>query len=351
MIRYISKKMLSGFLVLLGVIFIVFVIFQVMPGDPVSMMLGQRSDEASKKAITDEYALDKPLFTQFSYYINDLSPLSIHEESVRNKEKYNYALAVPVGSNMILVKQPFLRRSFQDNRLVSEVIWEALIRTFWLAITALIFASVVGITLGIIAALNQGSWLDQTLVSLSITGISIPSFVAGVLLSYLFAVHLRDFTGLKLFGYMVQIDPFDGPYLSIKHLFLPALTLGIRPLAIITQLTRSSMLDVLKEDYIRTAKAKGLSTYSVVVKHALRNAINPVITVISGWFASLLAGAFFVESIFSWGGLGSVTVQAVFNKNFPVIMGATLIVAFIFIIINILVDILYSLLDPRVRLT
>lgn len=351
MIQYITKKLLAGFLVLLGVIFIVFVIFQVMPGDPVSMMLGQRSDETSKKAITEEYALNEPLMIQFSYYINDLSPLSIHSDSEKNRSKYNHGFAIPLGDRMILLKKPFLRRSFQDNRLVSEVIWEALIRTFWLAITALFFASVVGITLGIIAALKQGSWLDQTLVSLSITGISIPSFVAGVLLSYLFAVSLRDFTGLKLFGYMVQIDPFEGPYLSLKHLFLPALTLGIRPLAIITQLTRSSMLDVLKEDYIRTAKAKGLSTYKVVVKHALRNAINPVITVISGWFASLLAGAFFVESIFSWGGLGSVTVQAVFNKNFPVIMGATLIVAFIFIIINILVDILYSLLDPRVRLS
>ena len=350
MIQFLIKRLLNGFLVLLGVAFTVFMIFQVLPGDPTSMMLGQRSDLATKEALKKEYGLDKPLPTQFAHYINDLSPISFHHHSSEQEEKYEYTPLFTLGSVTTVIKSPYLGRSFQDNRLVSEIISQGLVKTFWLALVAMTFATIIGITLGTIAALKQNSWVDHLFVTGSILGISIPSFVAGVLLAYLLAVKMHDFTGLNLFGYMIQIDPFEGEYLEFKNLFLPALTLGIRPLAIIVQLTRSSMLDALKEDYVRTAKAKGLSPFQVIVKHALRNALNPVITVISGWFASLLAGAFFVETIFSWGGLGSVTIQAVFTKNFPVIMGATLFIAAIFILVNILVDIMYAVLDPRIRL-
>lgn len=350
MIQFLIKKLLNGLLVLLGVVFVLFLIFQVMPGDPVNMMVGQRSDPSTKEAIVKEYGLNEPLFIQFGKYLNDLSPISLYDNEKSNYDKYDFSYSIALGAKVLAVKNPYLRRSFQDNRLVSELVFEALIRTFWLALTAMIFASIVGITLGVVAALKQGTFWDRFLVTSSILGISIPSFVAGVLLAFLFAVKWHDVTHLNLFGYMVQVDPFKGPYLSIQNLILPAITLGIRPLAIITQLTRGAMLDVLKEDYIRTARSKGLSEWTVMVKHALRNALNPVVTVISGWFASLLAGAFFVETIFSWGGLGSVTVQAVFTKNFPVIMGATLIVAVVFIIVNILVDFIYAWLDPRVRL-
>ena len=152
-----------------------------------------------------------------------------------------------------------------------------------------------------------------------------------------------------LYHFLFEIDPFTGKDRQLKNLILPAITLGIRPLAIITQLTRSSMLDVLDQDYIRTAYAKGLSKKAVVFRHALRNALNPVITAITGWFAELLAGAFFVEYIFGWKGIGKITVDALEKLDFPVVMGSVLITAIFFIIVNILADVLYGVVDPRVR--
>jgi peptide/nickel transport system permease protein len=163
-------------------------------------------------------------------------------------------------------------------------------------------------------------------------------------------VVLHPYTGLNLTGSWFDIDEVTGEkYLTIKNLILPAFTLGIRPLAIITQLTRSAMLDVLSQDYIRTAHAKGLSKTKVVFKHGLRNALNPVITAITGWFAELLAGAFFVEYIFGWKGLGKITVDALEKLDYPVVMGSVLISACIFIVINMLADVLYGVVDPRVR--
>jgi len=156
---------------------------------------------------------------------------------------------------------------------------------------------------------------------------------------------------LSLTGQLYETDPFTGArHLVLRNLLLPAVALGIRPLAIITQLTRSSMLDVLGQDYIRTARAKGLSQAATVLHHALRNALNPVVTAVSGWLASLMAGAFFIEYIFNWKGLGTVTLRAVENLDFPVVMGATLFVAALFVVINIVVDVLYAVLDPRVKL-
>jgi len=163
---------------------------------------------------------------------------------------------------------------------------------------------------------------------------------------------LHNYTGLNLTGSWFDIDETTGQkYLTLKNLILPSITLGIRPLAIITQLTRSSMLDVLNQDYIRTAYAKGLNKRIVIFKHALRNALNPVITAITGWFAELLAGAFFVEYIFGWKGIGKVTVDALDKLDYPVVMGSVLFSASFFILINILADILYGVVDPRVRLT
>jgi len=162
---------------------------------------------------------------------------------------------------------------------------------------------------------------------------------------------LSDFTGLKMSGSLYSYDPFKGEILTIRNLWLPMITLGLRPLAIIVQLTRSAMLDVLAQDYIRTAKAKGLGRNAIVYKHALKNAMNPIITAISGWFASLLAGSFFVEYIFGYNGLGRTTVAALEMSDFPVVMGSILFIAFVFVVINILVDILYAYVDPRVSLS
>jgi peptide/nickel transport system permease protein len=201
-----------------------------------------------------------------------------------------------------------------------------------------------------LAAVKQHTWMDSTAVFSSIIGISAPSFFMGIIIAYLFGFVLADWTGLQISGSWFDVDMNGNKRLTLQNLVLPAITLGIRPLAIITQLTRSAMLDVLDQDYIRTAYAKGLGRQAVIWKHALRNALNPVITAVTGWFAELLAGAFFIEYIFGWRGIGKVTVDALEKLDFPVVMGSVLISAAFFIFINILADILYGIIDPRVRI-
>jgi len=352
MIRYIAKRLAYGFLVLVGVVIVVFFLFHALPGDPVSMMAGQRTDIATRESIAKELGLTEPLHIQFLLYVNDLSPLSVHEDNPQNQAKYHYMKLFGAGKDKVLVvKKPYLRRSFQSNRRVDEILFENLLNTFWLALAAMVIATLLGIVSGIIAALNQNTWIDHLIISVSVMGISIPTFLSAVLFAIVFGYYLSDYTGLNLTGQLWETDPFYGRQLHLENIILPAITLGIRPLSIIVQLTRSAMLDVLSKDYIRTAKAKGLSTFVTVYKHALKNAMNPVITAVSGWLASLMAGAFFVEYIFDWKGLGFVTIKAVQSLDFPVVMGSTLIVALIFILINIFVDILYAVVDPRVRLT
>jgi len=177
-----------------------------------------------------------------------------------------------------------------------------------------------------------------------------PSFFAGLLIAWLFGYLSHGYTGLNMTGTLWEYDPFTGKHLVIKNLILPALALGVRPMAIITQLTRSALLDVLSQDYIRTAYAKGLSKTKIVFRHALPNALNPVITAISGWLAELLAGAFFVEYIFGWKGVGKITVDGLDKFDFPLVMGSVLLTAVIFIVVNLFTDMLYGWLDPRVRL-
>jgi len=213
----------------------------------------------------------------------------------------------------------------------------------------MLIATLMGIFLGVIAAVKKDSWLDLSAIFVSVLGISVPSFFMGILIAYLFGFVLSSFTGLHMTGSLYDTDPFTGRHLQLQNLILPAITLGIRPLAIITQLTRGSLLDVLNRDYIRTAYAKGLSKRAVILKHALRNALNPVITAISGWFAELLAGAFFVEYIFGWKGIGKLTVDALENLDFPVVMGSVMVTSCFFVAVNILADLLYAVIDPRVR--
>jgi peptide/nickel transport system permease protein len=220
-----------------------------------------------------------------------------------------------------------------------------------LASASILLAMILGILLGIPAALNKDSLLDKFLLVFSSFGMSIPSFFAAIIIAWLFAFVLADYTGLNMFGSLYAVDDYTGEvYLDLKNLILPALTLGIRPLAIVVSLTRSSLLEVLSQDYIRTAYAKGLSKFDVVIKHGLRNALNPVLTAITGWFASLMAGAVFVEYVFDWKGIGVVIVDALNKYDLPVIMGSVLFISVILILVNILVDIFYAILDPRVRL-
>jgi len=219
-----------------------------------------------------------------------------------------------------------------------------------LAFSSIIIASVLGILLGILAAIKFNSWYDKISLVLSVLGMAAPSFFVGLIIAWLFGYVLRDYTGLSPTGSLFEIDVWEGEKIQLKNLILPAITLGVRPLAIIVQLMRSSLLDVLSQDYIRTARAKGLSGYAIIFKHALKNALNPVITAISGWFAGLMAGAVFVEYIFNWKGIGYEVYEALSKNDLPVVMGSTLVFATIFVFTNMLVDILYGFLDPRVRI-
>jgi peptide/nickel transport system permease protein len=279
---------------------------------------------------------------------NDVSPICLHSKSdIEKKELKGLFIG---GNPKIGLKIPYLRKSYQTKKNVGNVLMEALPGTLLLAIAAMLFATIIGILLGVVAALKKGTWMDTAAVFSSIAGISAPSFFMAIVIAFLFGVVFHPFTGLNLTGSWFDVDEVTGEkYLTLKNLILPAFTLGIRPLAIITQLTRSSMLDVLSQDYIRTAYAKGLSQQTVIFKHALRNALNPVITAITGWFAELLAGAFFVEYIFGWRGIGKITVEALEKLDYPVVMGSVLVSACIFILINMLADVLYALVDPRMR--
>jgi ABC-type dipeptide/oligopeptide/nickel transport system permease component len=350
MFKFILRRLTYGLAVLLGVAIVVFLLFQVLPGDPVAMIAGQRADVSTREVIARDLGLDRPLAEQLGLYLKDLSPIGVYDQTEDNRRKYAYTSLLNFGEKVLVWKAPYLRRSFQSNKRVSEIILDHLEGTVWLALAAMFIATFFGILFGIIAALKQNTFWDHALVTLSVLGISVPSFVLAILISLAFGYYLSEYTGLNLTGHLWVNDPIYGRHLELKNLILPAFALGIRPLAIIVQLTRSAMLDVLSQDYIRTARAKGLRFYQVVLKHALKNAINPVITAVSGWLASLMAGAFFIEYIFNWKGLGSVTISSVLNLDFPVVMGTTLVVACIFILINILVDILYAVLDPRIRM-
>jgi peptide/nickel transport system permease protein len=228
------------------------------------------------------------------------------------------------------------------------MLMDALPGTIILAFAAMLIATVLGIGLGMLAAIKKDTWMDTTAIFGSVLGISAPSFFMSIVIAYVFGFVFSEYTGLHMTGSLFDTDPFAGRQWQLKNLILPAITLGIRPLAIIAQLTRGSMLDVLNQDFIRTAYAKGLSRNQVIWRHGLRNALNPVITAITGWFAELLAGAFFVEYIFGWKGIGKVTVDALAKLDFPVVMGSVLVTAFFFIVINILADWLYRVVDPRV---
>ena len=336
---------------------VIFFLFNVLPGDPAQMMLGQNEDSEQIAAVKAKYGFDKPLGTQYMYYLNDLSPLSFHSTSPVNYTflqdgKYNASTLFTVGETAVVVKFPYLRESFtKQGKKVSQVIGETLPNTFVLAVSAIFIAIVLGIILGIISALYKDRWIDKTIQIFSTFGMSVPSFFSAILFAWLFGFVLHKYTNLEMTGSLYELDDF-GEKVNIKwkNLILPAIVLGIRPLAVVIQLMRNSLLEVFNQDYIRTARAKGLSEFQIIKKHAVKNALNPVVTAISGWFASMLAGAVFVEYIFGWNGLGKEIVNALNTLDLPVIMGSVLVIALLFILINIFVDVIYSWLDPRVKL-
>ncbi|WP_223277545.1 ABC transporter permease [Phaeocystidibacter luteus] len=342
--------------VLFGVATLIFILFNVLSGDPARMMMDQREDEEVLAAIRAKYGLDQSLGVQYLYYLNDLSPISWHSDNADDYTNYgnhNYvgAKLFGVGDGDLYLKRPYLRESMQQQgRSVGDVIGETLPNTAVLAVSSILIAILLGIFIGVVSALKKDSFFDRFWTVVGTLGMSLPSFFSAILIAWLFGFVLSEYTGLSMTGSLYEVDDYGtGRYLALDNLILPALTLGIRPLGVIIQLTRSSVLETMGQDYIRTARAKGLSTFQIVRRHVLRNSMNPVVTAVSGWFASMLAGAVFVEYIFGWNGLGRQIVDALNQKDLPVVMGAVLTIAALFVVINVLVDLIYRWLDPRIR--
>ena len=439
MFRYIIRRLFYGLLVLFGVITIVFFLFNFKQGDPSLMLGGQNANQEILQSIRHDLGLDLPLMSRYALYLNDLSPVSVHNTSVQSSyiflddTKYTYLKILDWSENRTLVlKYPYLRRSYSTDREVSDIIKSTLPDTAILAVASILIATIFGIVLGIFAALNRGSFFDNSSLVFAVLGMSAPSYLSGIIIAWIGGSLWTEVTSLPvlpfyflmlglvfgvilqkkkkssigsskkiLWGFLLEmtvkwfllgvviwllgvvINGLSGseliPGISVytdlpgtglegtgvlaerdewtreyryhwDRLILPAITLGIRPLAIVMQLTRSSMLDVISQDYVRTAKAKGVSSFRVIFKHTLKNALNPVVTAVSGWFASLLAGAVFVERVFDWDGIGNQLVISVLGEDLPVAMGITLVIAVFFVLINILVDVLYGFLDPRVRI-
>lgn len=333
MFAYILKKAAYGLLVMLGVVSLIFVLFNILPGDPARMMLGQNADQESIDLLHKELGLDKPLGIRYLRYLNDLSPVGIDHEG-------NFGF-----------KLPELGRSYQSDRSVSSILAEAFPNTILLALVSITMAFVLGVLFGSVAAIYKDTWIEKAILLITSLGMSLPSFFAAILIAWIFAFLLADYTGLSMFGSLYGVDDFGrGEYVDLKNIILPAVTLGIRPLSVICELTKSTMKEVLQQDYIRTAKSKGLSMFKIIKNHALRNTLNPVVSSISSWFASLLAGAVFVEYIFDWKGVGVVIVDSLEKYDFPVLMGALIVICIMLVIINILTDIVYAFLDPRIKI-
>lgn len=354
MTSYVLQKIGYAILTLFGVVTVIFFLFTILPGDPARMMLGQNETEEQIAVVKKKYGFDQPISVQYIRYINDLLPISFHSENQEDytflSNKYNATKLFTIGSTTVALKIPYLRESFQKNgKEVSQVIAETLPNTFVLAISAIVIAMVIGIILGIISVLFKDGFIDRTIQFISTLGMSVPSFFSAILFAWIFGFLLHKYTNLNMTGSLYEVDDFgNGKYIQWKNIILPAIVLGIRPLAVVSQLMRNSLLEVLDQDYIRTAKAKGLTFYQIIRKHALKNSLNPVVTTISGWFASMLAGAVFVEYIFGWNGLGKEIVNALNTLDLPVIMGAVIVIASLFIVINIFVDIIYGWLDPKI---
>lgn len=349
MTSYILRKLGYGLLVLVGVVILISSIIYLAPVDPTRLTFGQRSDTKTVEAKQKALGLDQPLYVQLGDYLRDIAPIALVNRAHPFWPKYQKVSLFNFSEKSLILKWPYLRESYQQGREVSAMLMEAVPKTLLLALVAILLAMFFGILIGMFAALRVDSWWDRLAISISVLGISLPSYVSAIIFALVFGYWLADWTGLDVQGGLTGIDDYGNPKIFWKNLILPALALGVRPIAIITQLTRSAVLDVLNQEYIRTASAKGLSFTKVLRHHVLRNAMNPVFTAATGWFASLLAGAFFVENVFGYNGLGQLTVQALLTYDIPVVLGAVLFTAASFVILNLLVDISYGWIDPRIR--
>jgi peptide/nickel transport system permease protein len=346
--KSIWKKSKFLFAVLLGLVLFIFVLFQALPNAE-ELLTSQRADAKTKQAIVAELGLDQPLHKQAIYYVNDLSLISVYD-STSQKLKYLSGFALNQGKWQVWLKLPYLRTSFQSKQPVGGMLFQGFLGTMVLAMAAMLIALMFGIPLGIVAAMKQGKALDHLIVGFSAIGISMPSFFSAMIFSWLFGFVWHEYTHLPMTGSLYEIDELgENRTMVLSNMILPALALGIRPLAVFIQLTRNTMVEMLAQDFVRTARSKGLSKWQATVKHALPNAMNPLITSVGGWFSSLLAGSFFTEYIFQWRGLGKVTIEALQQSDFPVVMGAVLFTACVFFVLHTITELLYVWIDPRVR--
>ncbi len=306
MFQYVLRKLLVSIPVVWGVVTVIFILMAVVPGDPARIMMGQRGDPETLARIRADLGLDKPLTVQ---YVDFLSKL------VRGD----------------------LGKSYRTNEPVSKAIGERFGVTMRLAIWCIVLATIVGVAAGIMSAVKQYSLFDYSAMFIAIAGVSAPVFWFSLLLLLVFAYGLHWVPGV---GYE------DG---SFRYMVLPIIALGLRPAAIIARLTRSCMLEVLSMDYIRTARAKGLSERAVVLKHALKNAMIPVVTIVGAEMSGLLSGAVLTETVFALPGVGRLAVEALVARDFPMIRGTVIVIALIFLVANLLVDLSYGLFDPRIR--
>ena len=309
--RFVVRRLAQSAVVLLGVTLVVFLLLQLVPGDPVRIALGTRYDQATYEALRARTGLDQPLAVQYVTYVG-------------------HALTGDLGV------------SFRSGQPVTAIVLERLPATVALAVFALLFALLVAFPLGIVSAVRSGSALDHSARIFSQFGVSVPDFWMGIMGIILFAGVLG---WLPPSGY----TPFtEDPVEWARHLVLPAMTIGLVTASILTRFIRSSVLEAMSEDYVRTAEGKGLLPRRVVVRHVLRNALIPVVTVAAVQLASLLGGVIVIEVLFAWPGVGRLTYDAVQARDYPVLQGAVLFVAALFLLINLLVDILYARLDPRI---
>jgi len=306
LLNYIIRRLLGAIPVLIGVITVVFILTTIVPGDPARIMMGQRGKPETIAKIRHEMGLDKPLQVQFFDFLKNAITLN-------------------------------LGKSYRNNMTVVQALAIRMPVTFKLAFFAMLVAVFIGVPLGIISAVKQYSWFDYGAMLFAILGISAPVFWVGLLSVVLFCVKL---------GWIPGTGTGNG---ELIYYILPSIVLGLRPGALIARLTRSSMLEIIRQDYIRTARAKGLAERVVIMKHALRNALIPVVTIIGIEVANLLSGVVVTEQIFSLPGLGRLSVEALVNRDFPVIRGVVLFMAFIFVLSNLIVDLTYPLFDPRIK--
>lgn len=310
MIKYVLKRLFYAFLTLLALIALTFFMMRLLPGDP---FIGEKAiPETTMRALIEKYGLDKPVYEQFFIYMTN-------------------------------VFKGDLGLSMHYNRPVADIITQAFPYSFDLGIRSLIFATVAGVLLGIVAAVKRGTKWDTITMLIAIIGVSVPSFIVGALLQYFFGLKLFQWTGVRIF-------PITG-WNSFSSTLLPAFALSFGSLATISRLMRTSMLDVLGQDYIKTAKSKGLSQKKIIWKHAVRNAIMPVITVLGPIAAAVLTGAFVVENIFSIPGMGKFFVLSIQTQDYTMISGTTLFYGAFLVIANLIVDLAYGFIDPRVKLT